>query len=726
MTSDALHPGYDTPVGSAGDVFDRRLLARNIYEAVTDCPFDWSCRIGVFGEWGSGKTSLCDMLRERCEAKGDVFIWLSAWEVDDTAKLWDSLFDKLVEVLKSRGAKVSFYETILARRRKLAGKVANITSAVLGQLPYVGSGLSSGVEVLREYLSARADLIAAMRDRMSGTRIFIAIDDLDRVTPSLLPGLLLSLRELLDLPSFVFVLPIDPRVISKGLQMTHFGYDDKTQFLEKVIDLGYHLAPPTKTQALKLILSVARVPHEEGLKSSLEGLRQWLPGNPRRIKKVARYLVALAPELRRHRGDEVDWQTLLVGAVLEVEAPDLLERIRRDLLHAKENPLLSPDLFSKKEVERRQYFKEMLGEWDEIRKIEQLDVRQRLLDLLIVWLRTDFFYRSQHILYNLQMLHYPHALTWKELDEFLASSVSDGGPKWIREHAKAREISEDSIRDEIDRSLLDAYGLWLERAVSTKYLSQHSKSIDKAQEMLSAFVEIGKQWPLPTRADVALASLLEIHQKWSHFTGNRSDKKIRKRELNLLFELCHQSKIDPLQFSAQLEVSKRGPFKERLASASAIRRALLPHLQRWLEEQFSRTDFDKSILYGHQSEVALDVLLDAKSPIWRDPSKSIRAALVRSSSNEIVRRNALWILMGAVGRLSESGSEKSKKTQVWIKHGRLIKEVWRCAIAEEFQFRELSELRQVRDALIAFGVRRDYVSAPRWINRSLASSDAAN
>src|SRR5258706_1489822 len=48
--------------------------------------------IGVFGTWGSGKTSLMRMVKEQVEAKGAVAGWFDAWKYDREETLWRAAF----------------------------------------------------------------------------------------------------------------------------------------------------------------------------------------------------------------------------------------------------------------------------------------------------------------------------------------------------------------------------------------------------------------------------------------------------------------------------------------------------------------------------------------------------------------------------------------------------------------------------------------------------------
>ena len=51
--------GFDSAAASRDqDHLNRWPFAREIYEVATNGPKDWSVRVGVYGEWGTGKTSV--------------------------------------------------------------------------------------------------------------------------------------------------------------------------------------------------------------------------------------------------------------------------------------------------------------------------------------------------------------------------------------------------------------------------------------------------------------------------------------------------------------------------------------------------------------------------------------------------------------------------------------------------------------------------------------------
>ncbi len=68
----------------------------------TDTPFT----IGVFGRWGSGKTSLMQMVRDsiakRTYAKGYPLVWFDAWKYDREDALWRALILRVVHALREK------------------------------------------------------------------------------------------------------------------------------------------------------------------------------------------------------------------------------------------------------------------------------------------------------------------------------------------------------------------------------------------------------------------------------------------------------------------------------------------------------------------------------------------------------------------------------------------------------------------------------------------------
>ncbi len=53
----------------------------------TDPPFT----IGIFGEWGSGKTTLMTLVRRTLDSLGAKTVWFNAWKYDGKEVIWNAL-----------------------------------------------------------------------------------------------------------------------------------------------------------------------------------------------------------------------------------------------------------------------------------------------------------------------------------------------------------------------------------------------------------------------------------------------------------------------------------------------------------------------------------------------------------------------------------------------------------------------------------------------------------
>lgn len=61
------------------DVLGRSPFARNIVDQILNTPDKGSLRIGIYGGWGEGKTSILRLIANELERSGHVCIWVTPW-----------------------------------------------------------------------------------------------------------------------------------------------------------------------------------------------------------------------------------------------------------------------------------------------------------------------------------------------------------------------------------------------------------------------------------------------------------------------------------------------------------------------------------------------------------------------------------------------------------------------------------------------------------------------
>ncbi|MBN1992174.1 MAG: hypothetical protein JW953_05690, partial [Anaerolineae bacterium] len=91
----------DRPAGKDGLDFQPYIdaLAELIIDPATSTPLT----IGVFGRWGSGKTSLMQLMKQQVDAQGYHTAWFNAWKYDrKEIALWRVLILRTLDALRPR------------------------------------------------------------------------------------------------------------------------------------------------------------------------------------------------------------------------------------------------------------------------------------------------------------------------------------------------------------------------------------------------------------------------------------------------------------------------------------------------------------------------------------------------------------------------------------------------------------------------------------------------
>ena len=77
------------------DLLGRELFANSLADLIVHAPPKTTLRLGVYGGWGEGKTSVLAMMHKRLAEAGHVCVWLSPW-IADTAGEFVNYFIKSV------------------------------------------------------------------------------------------------------------------------------------------------------------------------------------------------------------------------------------------------------------------------------------------------------------------------------------------------------------------------------------------------------------------------------------------------------------------------------------------------------------------------------------------------------------------------------------------------------------------------------------------------------
>ncbi|MET8358921.1 P-loop NTPase fold protein [Micromonospora sp. NPDC005171] len=262
--------------------------------------------IGVFGEWGTGKTSLMRLIERRLDDDPNVVtVWFNAWRYEQEEHPIIPLVGTIVQALeKHKGFAATFGaggKRLVRSLRAIAyGFSAKSKVKVPGfaevEASFVAKDMIERDERLTPdplldrslYFGAFNSLDKTkLRDTL---RVVVLIDDLDRCFPDQAIRLLESIKLVLAQPGFIFVLGVARKVIEGYLQHRYteeYGIADfkGELYLDKIVQLPFHIPPSTGRMGAfcKLLLADQPATVAAELDPVLPVVAQALGGNPRAL-----------------------------------------------------------------------------------------------------------------------------------------------------------------------------------------------------------------------------------------------------------------------------------------------------------------------------------------------------------------------------------------------------------------------------------------------------------
>lgn len=208
--------------------------------------------LGVFGPWGSGKTSLMSMLQQRLDAgvKGASTvktIWFNAWRYEGRDEAQSALIHAIISKLEEGlclGEEVKRTLKELKASANILKLAKVITKTALTLSPDV-DGFFSAFEKQNEKVS---DTIERF-DRQFAEALALAnighlvvfIDDLDRCSDEKVIETFETIKLFLNTPACTFVIGADSDKIEEAVGQV-YGVDEKTRrrdFLEKIVQIPF-------------------------------------------------------------------------------------------------------------------------------------------------------------------------------------------------------------------------------------------------------------------------------------------------------------------------------------------------------------------------------------------------------------------------------------------------------------------------------------------------------
>lgn len=714
----------DSPIGSrVHDQFGRGRLANSVADIIHHAPAGASMRVGIYGDWGEGKTSVLKLIDERLSSSGHICVWVAPWLGKTTDDIWEQLLTNVAEQLNVRTQK--FKEA-----RSATQQVQNVRNAASGHWAtqmlegVLGEKLQKSMEKLAE--AQREHLVEAIDKELGDRKIVVFVDDLDRTDQALIPKLLMSLRELFDFPDFYYVLALSPRVVETGLANVGFGGEQPNRFLEKIVELPIHL-PSLDDKAMSRYIttgidSIRDVVHVDALRDIVP----FMPRNPRRIKLLLRYLASLHGELKRFRKDEISWRKLYLAQMLRLEFPDAARKLAAD-----EKLLSELEYGVSKERAKRLAGADEASTRDEEKYAPQgADDKLRFIALCAAIREEGSFLSGRYGLREmLELVERPPAFTLQAIDSFFAEFTaldSDDAKVEAIERLIGKDESgnPDAERAEavFDVSLL-IRDSQLEQAVESETreeLLEHVANANPASYLVELQITAMNLFGRRSLGGDSWVRLYQHGLKWARFHRQR-DYRVARLDERRLIRLA----ADHLPTDAQLRVLEKRPFEPHHHLGGEARAFVAEATQ--LKAEFTNNVI-VDLLQLFEQEEGLEqfwaiewhtkgkwLLFDQASAFHEPATRRRLFAVARQARhNKDVHKNLLTYLRMLGYGAFEGGSFSTADCRALLQDGEFVKALWRAAMTRPLNPRTAGTLRGYRKLLLQMGLTEEDLPLPAW------------
>ena len=305
------------------------------YVKLTDTPIT----IALQGEWGSGKTSLMNLLKYNlCDTDDSPYfpIWINTWQYSLMKTPGQTIMGILEGIIKQIGTlnpskhkweesrkKIgSIFKKMATVGTKIAAGTVGIDGGLVDELLEGGEEAQSDIVQLKTEIAEMIDQILAEFPAKKGFTFYI--DDLDRIDPPVAVEILELLKNIFDLEHCVFILAIDYDVVIKGLKPKFGELTDKNErefrsFFDKIIQLPFSMPVASYNVDTFLVDALSKIEffsskelEDTDLAEKLSEITRLSVGtNPRSLKRLTNTLALISIIYEEQKGDNANSSTLL-------------------------------------------------------------------------------------------------------------------------------------------------------------------------------------------------------------------------------------------------------------------------------------------------------------------------------------------------------------------------------------------------------------------------------
>ena len=325
----------DLPITKSNeDTLNRSSFAKNLAKTIVQYSFSSSLTIGLYGEWGSGKTSLVNMVIESLVDidKETVILRFNPWLCSDPKQLITQFFKQMATAIKIKKPSAEKAWELIDQYADIFD-AASLIPAAGPIVAAIGKVLAKGAnkkvsQQSKDLQKNKNQIINKMIEEK--LRIVVSIDDIDRLSEEEIIAVFQLVKSLADFPNTVYILAFDYEVVVRALSKVQHG--DGKEYLEKIIQVPFEIPAPSISNIHDALFSklnsiLGDIPEDHWAKTTWAELFQFgLQKYIKSIRDVIRYtnVFMLKYELLKEETDPVD---LLALTTLQVFEPSVYSKL---------------------------------------------------------------------------------------------------------------------------------------------------------------------------------------------------------------------------------------------------------------------------------------------------------------------------------------------------------------------------------------------------------------
>ena len=218
------------------DVLGRKNFSEYLSKAINEYQSNDSLVVGIFGKWGTGKTSIINMFLENVE--DSIIIKFSPWNYSSQSDLINLFFNLLQQSISDCHD--------IEDKKVLGESLLQYLKAVkvFSVIPIIGEPLSQLLQTVLEIKSEELMQIPSLEETRQNLeealgklekKIVVIIDDIDRLTNNQIREIFQLVKQVANFPNIVYLLSMDRDIVCEALN--HVQQINGHEYLDKIIQI---------------------------------------------------------------------------------------------------------------------------------------------------------------------------------------------------------------------------------------------------------------------------------------------------------------------------------------------------------------------------------------------------------------------------------------------------------------------------------------------------------